>query len=306
MTTSGPGAPRVPCAWPRSRCGPGSSAGTGSPPRAWIASSPTARTSPGRSVASGTARPASSTRPWTWSASAPRPPREQGRAATSCGSAPLLPTSGSTSPWRPSAPWARRCGSSATGQEASRLTSGPLPAAHPLPRQRAGLPSCPASTATPARCSSPARRTSALLRWRPRPPAGPSSPTPRAACSRPSPPRTGLFFSEQTPAALAAAVRQFDAWEAQFRPEEARTQAQRFSKAAFQRGVLAEVEALLGLPAQSPAVTFVTEGAPLSGQPPPAWRLMCPGVCGATRWFHEAFYARTPPRPGYLSENSPA
>jgi glycosyltransferase involved in cell wall biosynthesis len=57
---------------------------------------------------------------------------------------------------------------------------------------------------------------------------------------------TGLFFSEQTPAALAAAVRQFDAWEADFRPSEAREQARRFSKAAFQRGILAEVEALLG------------------------------------------------------------
>jgi glycosyltransferase involved in cell wall biosynthesis len=58
--------------------------------------------------------------------------------------------------------------------------------------------------------------------------------------------RTGLFFSEQTPAALAAAVRQFDAWEAGFRPSEAREQAHRFSKEAFQRGILAEVEALLG------------------------------------------------------------
>lgn len=30
---------------------------------------------------------------------------------------------------------------------------------------------------------------------------------------------TGLFFPEQTPAALAAAVRQFLAWEGRFRPE---------------------------------------------------------------------------------------
>lgn len=58
-------------------------------------------------------------------------------------------------------------------------------------------------------------------------------------------PRTGLFFAEQTPSALAAAVRQFDTWEATFRPEEARAQARGFSKAVFQRGIMAEVEALL-------------------------------------------------------------
>jgi glycosyltransferase involved in cell wall biosynthesis len=64
-------------------------------------------------------------------------------------------------------------------------------------------------------------------------------------------PRTGLFFSEQTPAALAAAVRQFDAWEAAFRPEEARAQAQRFAKQAFHRGILDEVETLFGSPASA-------------------------------------------------------
>ncbi|HLL02723.1 MAG TPA: glycosyltransferase [Myxococcaceae bacterium] len=58
--------------------------------------------------------------------------------------------------------------------------------------------------------------------------------------------RTGLFFAEQTPAALVAAVRQFEAWEPHFVPAEARAQAQRFSREAFQRGVMAEVEALLG------------------------------------------------------------
>jgi glycosyltransferase involved in cell wall biosynthesis len=58
--------------------------------------------------------------------------------------------------------------------------------------------------------------------------------------------RTGIFFSEQTPASLAAAVRQFEHWEPTFRPADARAQAERFSKAAFQRGVMAEVEALLG------------------------------------------------------------
>jgi glycosyltransferase involved in cell wall biosynthesis len=66
-------------------------------------------------------------------------------------------------------------------------------------------------------------------------------------------PRTGLFFTEQTPDALAAAVRQFEAWETIFRPDEARAQAQRFSKAAFLRGILAEVEALLGSPVSSPS-----------------------------------------------------
>ena len=64
-------------------------------------------------------------------------------------------------------------------------------------------------------------------------------------------PRTGLFFSEQTPAALAAAVRQFDTWEAGFRPEEARAQAQGFAKAAFHRAITAEVDALLRSPASS-------------------------------------------------------
>lgn len=66
--------------------------------------------------------------------------------------------------------------------------------------------------------------------------------------------RTGLFFSEQTPESLAAAVRQFEHWEADFRPADARAQAERFSRAAFQRAILAEVEALLGRPA-SPART---------------------------------------------------
>lgn len=58
--------------------------------------------------------------------------------------------------------------------------------------------------------------------------------------------RTGLFFAEQTPQSLMEAVRRFEVWESTFHPEEARAQAQRFSKAAFHRAVLAEVEALLG------------------------------------------------------------
>ncbi|SEM85531.1 Glycosyltransferase involved in cell wall bisynthesis [Stigmatella aurantiaca] len=61
-------------------------------------------------------------------------------------------------------------------------------------------------------------------------------------------PRTGLFFSEQTPEALATAVRQFEAWERTFSPAEARAQAQRFSRQAFLRGMQAEVEALLNSP----------------------------------------------------------
>lgn len=67
-------------------------------------------------------------------------------------------------------------------------------------------------------------------------------------------PSTGIFFSEQTPESLAAAVRQFEHWEADFRPADARAQAERFSRAAFQRAILAEVEALLGRPV-SPART---------------------------------------------------
>nr|WP_236673061.1 glycosyltransferase [Comamonas sp. JC664] len=57
--------------------------------------------------------------------------------------------------------------------------------------------------------------------------------------------RTGLFFSEQTPSSLAAAVRRFDVWEASFRPDAARAQAERFSRAAFQRAMLHEMEQLV-------------------------------------------------------------
>ncbi len=58
--------------------------------------------------------------------------------------------------------------------------------------------------------------------------------------------RTGLFFDAQTPGALADAVRRFEAWEPSFQPADARSQAERFSRAAFQRAILAEVEALMG------------------------------------------------------------
>jgi len=68
--------------------------------------------------------------------------------------------------------------------------------------------------------------------------------------------RTGLFFAEQTPSALAAAVRRFDGWEPGFRPEEARAQAARFSRAAFQRAMLHEMEQLVrGVLPDSPGAT---------------------------------------------------
>ncbi len=62
-------------------------------------------------------------------------------------------------------------------------------------------------------------------------------------------PGTGLFFEDQTAAALEAAVRGFDAWEAGFQPADARAQALRFSKKAFQAALLDEVRALMGPPA---------------------------------------------------------
>jgi glycosyltransferase involved in cell wall biosynthesis len=65
-------------------------------------------------------------------------------------------------------------------------------------------------------------------------------------------PLTGLFFDEQTPAALVEAVRRFEAWEPHFRPADARAQAERFSRATFLRSVKAEVDALLGGAASYP------------------------------------------------------
>jgi len=65
-------------------------------------------------------------------------------------------------------------------------------------------------------------------------------------------PLTGVFFDEQTPAALVQAVRRFEAWEPQFRPADARAQAERFSRATFLRSVKAEVDALLGGAASYP------------------------------------------------------
>lgn len=57
--------------------------------------------------------------------------------------------------------------------------------------------------------------------------------------------RVALFFAEQTVDGLVAALRSFDGWESSFRPEEARLQAERFSKKAFQARIREQVEALL-------------------------------------------------------------
>lgn len=57
------------------------------------------------------------------------------------------------------------------------------------------------------------------------------------------PGETGLFFSERTAESLMTAIRQFDtvAWS----PERARANAERFSKARFQREIMEEVRAVL-------------------------------------------------------------
>lgn len=56
---------------------------------------------------------------------------------------------------------------------------------------------------------------------------------------------TGAFFTEPTVEALTAAVRRFTEAESGFVPAAARAHASRFSLEAFQRGLLAEVEAAL-------------------------------------------------------------
>ncbi len=48
---------------------------------------------------------------------------------------------------------------------------------------------------------------------------------------------TGLFFPEQTPAALAAAVRQFISWEGRFRLKVLRANAERFGQERFKREI---------------------------------------------------------------------
>jgi glycosyltransferase involved in cell wall biosynthesis len=56
---------------------------------------------------------------------------------------------------------------------------------------------------------------------------------------------TGVFFREQSVEALVTALAEFDAFEAGFEPSKARAQAERFSKAAFQRALVGELGALL-------------------------------------------------------------
>ncbi|NNB96486.1 glycosyltransferase [Corallococcus exiguus] len=140
-----------------------------------------------------------------------------------------------------------------TGQEASRLTSGPLP---PHIRFLGNVP----DSALPA-----LYRDARALLFTPEEDFG-ITPLEAQATGRPViafgkggaletvTSKTGLFFPEQTPASLAAAVRQFDAWEQSFRPEDARAQAERFSRARFQQAIQAEVDALLGMSPSSPAV----------------------------------------------------
>lgn len=57
------------------------------------------------------------------------------------------------------------------------------------------------------------------------------------------PGETGLFFSERTAESLMTAIRQFDTID--WVPEKARANAERFSKARFQREILEEVRAVL-------------------------------------------------------------
>jgi glycosyltransferase involved in cell wall biosynthesis len=61
-------------------------------------------------------------------------------------------------------------------------------------------------------------------------------------------PETGILFEPQTPEALAAAVRSFDAFEAKFDPAAARRNASRFDKASFQKRLREQVDALLAEP----------------------------------------------------------
>jgi len=58
--------------------------------------------------------------------------------------------------------------------------------------------------------------------------------------------KTGVLFRQQTVEGLVEAVRAFDAWEADFRPADARAQAERFTRAAFLDGMRAQVRALVG------------------------------------------------------------
>ncbi|RJS20790.1 glycosyltransferase family 4 protein [Corallococcus sp. H22C18031201] len=130
-----------------------------------------------------------------------------------------------------------------TGQEAARLTSGPLPphirflgsvpdeALPTLYRDARALIFTPEEDfgITPLEAQATGRPVLALG---------------RGGALETVTERTGLFFSEQTPEALIDTVHRFAAWEPGFRAEDARAQAERFSRASFQRGIQAEVEAL--------------------------------------------------------------
>lgn len=56
---------------------------------------------------------------------------------------------------------------------------------------------------------------------------------------------TGLFFEQQSVEGLLEALGRFDAWEQRFDPEQARAQARRFTKEAFQQAIAEEVAALV-------------------------------------------------------------
>ena len=60
----------------------------------------------------------------------------------------------------------------------------------------------------------------------------------------PAPGATGVFFDEQTPEALAAAVETFEAHEGEFEPEACRRNAERFGQERFQEEFRATVEEL--------------------------------------------------------------
>lgn len=57
--------------------------------------------------------------------------------------------------------------------------------------------------------------------------------------------KTGVFFHQQTVDALVTALAEFDAFEAGFEPEDARAQARRFSRSAFQQALIEELSAAL-------------------------------------------------------------
>lgn len=65
-------------------------------------------------------------------------------------------------------------------------------------------------------------------------------------------PETGLFFAEQTAAALEDAVRRFDAFERGFSPAAARAWAQRFDEASFVRGLDAAIARVMGAATAAP------------------------------------------------------